>query len=416
MKDTDFYQQVLGLEQPWKVGSVDLDLSEGRVVVRLEVECATQWAEDGELLPIHGYETRQWRHLDTMQLETILEARVPRVRRVHRDESGAVESTTTQMVRVPWAEPGSRWTLMFEAWSQQVLKVSQSVEAACQMLRLSWHSAHRIMQRGVDRGLARRTLDEVKRVGLDEKSSRKGHRYITVAVDLSAGRVLEVVPERTTEAACGALSVLSDEQRERVEAACIDMSAAYDAAIAQRLPHAVRVYDRFHVSKLLGEAVDRVRRQEHKQLGAAEAQSVLKGKRYLFLSGMDRLSDERFADLARLLKSNLKTGKAYGYRVHFEEFWQCASRQQAAEFFKVWYRSAIHTRMEPLKKVARTLKAHLDGLLNYFAYPITNAMTEGINSQIQKLKLNARGFRNLNHYRTRILFFLGGLDLSPQTR
>jgi transposase len=116
------------------------------------------------------------------------------------------------------------------------------------------------------------------------------------------------------------------------------------------------------------------------------------------------------------LQADLKTGKAYAYRIHFQEFWECADRDQGAAFFANWYRSAIHTTLRPIKQVARTLKNHLDGLLNYFSHPITNAVTEGLNSMIQKLKTNARGFRSFDHYRTRILFYLGGLDLAPQTR
>lgn len=414
MDETRFFEQLLGLSKPWRVEGVELKVEERRVVVKLGVERGTQWAEEGQLLPIHGYELRQWRHLDTMQFETVLEARVPRVRRVKHDERGEPAGVVTEMVRVPWAEPGSRWTWLFEAWAVKVLEVSQSVQAASKLLRLNWHSTHAVMRRAVERGLLRRNTDEVKKVGLDEKSFGRGQSYVTLCTDLEQGRVLEVVPERTMQAAREALRVLTPEQRQQVEAACIDMSAAYDAAIACELPRAVRVYDRFHVAKLLGEAVDTVRRQEHKALGKT-AHSPLTGARYLFLSNMERLNDERFARLQELLQADLKTGKAYTYRIHFQEFWRCADRDHGAAFFANWYRSAIHTSLRPLKQAARTLKEHLDGLLNYFTFPITNAVTEGLNSMVQKLKSNARGFRSFEHYRIRILFFLGGLDLLPRT-
>lgn len=414
MEETKFFEQMLGLSKPWRVEAVELQMEEKRVVVRLGVESGTQWAEGGELLPIHGYEQRQWRHLDTMQFETVLEARVPRVRRVKGEGGGEPAGVVTEMVRVPWAEPGSRWTLLFEAWAVKVLQASESVHAASLLLQLDWHSAHAVMQRAVERGLRRRDTEAVEAVGLDEKSFGRGQSYVTLCTDLTAGRVLEVVPERTTEAARAALRVLPPEQRERVKAACIDMSAAYDAALACELPGATRVYDRFHVAKLLGEAVDAVRRQEHKALGKA-GDSPLTGARYLFLSNMNRLNDERFDRLEALLQADLKTGKAYAYRIHFQEFWECAHRDHGAAFFANWYRSAIRTRLRPIKQVARTLKDHLDGLLNYFSHRITNAVTEGLNSMVQKLKANARGFRSFTHYRTRILFFLGRLNLLPQT-
>lgn len=415
MQDTQFFEKMLGLSKPWKVESVELDMDKQQVVVKIAVEKATQWAHEGELLPIHGYEHRRWRHLDTMQFETVLEARVPRVRRATDDEQGSLR-LSTEMVQVPWAQPGSRWTLMFEAWAVKVLQASQSVQAACRLLRLHWDSAHAVMQRAVSRGLQRRELEQVETVGLDEKSFGKGQSYVTMCVDLNAGRVLEVIPERTAEAGRAALQVLPHQQRSQVKAACIDMSPAYDAALASELPQALRVYDRFHVAKMLGEAVDAVRRWEHKQQLSRKGSSPLSGTRYLVLSNMDHLSDERFANLESLLKANLQTGKAYAYRIHFQEFWECADRDQATALFAGWYRSVMGTKLTPLKRVAKTLKRHLDGLLNYFTYRITNAMTEGLNSLVQKIKSNARGFRHLDHYRTRILFFLGNLDLLPQTR
>ena len=412
MRDAKFFEQVLGLTKPWRVKHVDLNLKERRVMVEIEVEPGTQWSEDGVLLPIHGYEEREWRHLDTMQLSTILRARVPRVRQPVVDESGEPSGWTTAMVQVPWAEAGSRWTLMFEAWSVAVLQAAESVTAACDLLRLHWDSAHAIMARATRRGLEKRSLDTVERVGLDEKSFGKGHDYASVSLDLDQGRVLEVVRGRKAEDAREALRALPEAQRRQVKAACIDMSEAFDKAVRIELPNAVRVYDKFHISKLLGEAVDKVRRAEHKAL-MEEGDSVLKGSRYTWLFDPASLTEERLASLQELLKADLKTGKAYGYRLNFYAFWECRDRDAAAAFFKTWHASAVRSGLEPVKKAARTLKTHLDGLLNYFSHRITNAMAEGLNSAIQKIKATARGFRNFANFRTRILFFLGKLDLQP---
>ena len=423
MQDAKFFEQVLGLTKPWEVKRVDLDLKGKRVTVEIGVEAGTQWCEEGVQLPIHGYEEREWRHLDTMQLTTVLRARVPRVRREVFDELGESTGWKTSMVQVPWATPGSRWTLMFEAWSIAVLQAAESVQAACRLLGLHWGSAHAIMQRATERGLARRCVEDVERVGLDEpersgdghgqKSFGRGHDYASVCLDLDAGRVLEVVRGRKTEQAREALRALPEPQRLKVRAVCIDMSDAFDAAVALELPAALRVYDKFHVSKLLGEAVDRVRRSEHKEL-SAQGDAVLKGSRHVWLHDPANLTDARHEWLQKLLEADLKTGKAYGYRLNFYEFWSSPDRETAAVFFKKWHAGAVRCALPPIKRVARTLKAHLDGLLNYFTHPITNAMTEGLNSAIQKIKATARGFRNFAHFRTRILFFLGKLDLAPQ--
>lgn len=350
-----------------------------------------------------------------MQFETVIRACVPRVRRREVGGDGEEIGWSTEMVAVPWASPRSRWTLMFEAWSLRVLQCSESVHAACLLLRLHWESAHAIMQRGVERGLQRRTLEEVSLVGIDEKSFGRGHDYATVCNDLNKGRVLEVVRERTTEAARSALQCLGEQQSKKVKAACLDMSPAFEKALILELPWALRVFDRFHISKLLGEAVDKVRRAEHKAL-SQQGDETLKNSRYDWLYDPANLSEERLARLQGLLEADLRTGRAYGYRINFYEFWNCADRDEARIFFQTWYQSAVRSRLAPIKTIARTLKNHLEGLLNYFSYRITNAMSEGLNSAIQKIKATARGFRNFPNFRTRILFFLGQLDLYPETR
>ena len=162
---------------------MNLDLEGKRVDVTVRVEPGTVWCEDGEQLPIAGYEEREWRHLDTMQLETVLRARVPRVR---------YADGTTAMVRVPWADERSRWTLSFEALAVEVLRASSSVNAAAKWLRIDWRAAQRIMGREVERGLERRELGEITRLGIDDKSYRKRHRYGTLVDDLDGASEIGV--------------------------------------------------------------------------------------------------------------------------------------------------------------------------------------------------------------------------------
>lgn len=228
MNDKEFFYRVLGLSEPWQVEDVKLDLGGKKVEVRVAVKAGTKWAEDGKLLPIAGYEERSWRHLDTMQLETIITARVPRVTWV--EEGG---KKATKMVRVPWAEPGSRWTLAFEAFAIQVLLACGSTNEAAGWLRLDWRAVDRIMARAVERGLARRELGEIPYLGIDEKSFRKGHRYGSLLNDLEKGCVLEVVEHRTTEAAVMALETLPPHVLAAIQAVAMDMSAAYTGAVQQ---------------------------------------------------------------------------------------------------------------------------------------------------------------------------------------
>jgi transposase len=268
------------------------------------------------------------------------------------------------------------------------------------------------MERAVARGLVRRRTDEVKIVGLDEKSFGSGQDYISVLTDLQNARVLEVVPGNDTQSGCALWKTLPVEQREKVEAAAMDMSAGFAAATRHEAPNAAIVHDKFHVSQMLNEAVDRVRRGEHHQF-KKQGDDRLTGSRQLWLYNPENLEDFRFEKFQELLQENLKTSRAWMHKENFRGFWEMESVWEAEGYFKRWYASAIRSRLEPIKKVARSLKAHLSGLLNYFLYPITTAVTEGLNSKIQQIKANARGFRSFANYRTRILFFCGKLDLLP---
>jgi transposase len=411
MNDKEFLFRVLGLREPWEVEEVKLDLGGKKVEVRVAVKGGTKWSEDGRLLPIAGYEERTWRHLDTMQLETIISARVPRVTYEEQTEQGVKQ--TTRMVRVPWAEPGSRWTLAFEAFSVCVLQACGNTNEAAGWLRLDWRAAQRIMDRAVERGLARRRLEKVPYLGMDEKSFRKGHRYGSLVNDLQEGRVLEVVEHRTTEAATAALQTLPPETRASVKAVAIDMSAAYASAIRVACPQAEIVHDKFHVSALLGQAVDDVRREENARL-QARGDMTLKGTRYDWLFQPEHLSDERLLSFKDLVERELKTAKAWHHRTLFNEFWNHTSITGARRFFDKWFQRAVRSKLKPVVTVARTLLAHLPGLLAYITHRITNALSESLNSRIQTLKNSARGFHRFEAFRVRILFFLGGLDLQPR--
>jgi transposase len=276
---------------------------------------------------------------------------------------------------------------------------------------LDWDSVQRIMDRAVTRGLARRSTEQVTRVGLDEKSFGRGHSYVSLMTDHKPARVLEVVPERTTEAAVVVWESLPEPQRKKVEAARMDMGAGFAAATRQAAPQAKIVHDRFHVSKHLNEAVDKVRRDEHRRL-LEKGDESLKHTKFLWLQGALGEGDQSLA-FEQLFARELKTAKAWAFKEAFVEFWSQPDSLRAKRFFAQWHDTVIRSKLEPLKKVARMLQSHLSGLLNYFAYPITNAITEGFNFRIQSLKAAARGFRRFANYRTRILFFCGKLDLAP---
>ncbi len=270
------YALLLGIGSPWEVKTVELKLPEKKV----EIELGWQWGQSakcpecGRACSIHdSAPERTWRHLDTMQFATLIRARTPR--------SDCPEHGVKTM-QVPWAEPQGRFTLLFERFAVDVLTASASVSQACELLGIGWETAHGIMCRAVERGLERRQLEALPHLGMDEKSFGRGQSYITLLTDLEQARVLEVVEDRTAEAAQQLWQTLSPEQKQTVEAVAVDMWEPFIRTIEKEVPDADIVHDKYHVSSYLGKAVDQVRRQEHKEL-MAQGDETLKGSRQLWL-------------------------------------------------------------------------------------------------------------------------------------
>ncbi len=399
------YGLLLGIKSPWQVRRVDLKLAANRVEVDVEHdgEAAVACPQCGRSCPRYDHAPqRQWRHLDVMQFATIIRARAPRCQ---CPEHGVIT------VQVPWAEPHGRFTLMFEAFAVAVIEAARSYVQAMEILKVDWHTIQEIVRRAVERGLLRRSTEKVKHVGMDEKSFGRGQNYVSIMTDLTGRRVLDVVKDRDTASALKLWDSLPPPQRDRVEAVAIDMSPEFTAAAQQAARQAAIVYDKFHVAKHLNEAVDKVRRDEHRRMLEKGDQS-LTGTKYLWLQGASA-EGERALSFAELCERNLKTSRAWYHKETFNEFWVQPSVAQATKFFQRWFGAARRSKLEPIKKTALTLKTHLFGLLNYFVHPITNAISEGFNSKIQAIKADARGFRRFENYRYRILFHCGKLDLLP---
>lgn len=404
---TQHYALLLGLKQDWLVQNVDLDLVAGRVEIQLEHnrECVCCCPECGQLRPLKDHAgERTWRHLDTMQFETVIVARTPRTN---------CPDCGVHNIHIPWAAPHGRFTLLFEAFAIRVLQAASSIEKGRQLLRLSWNATHKIMSTAVDRGLARRNLEQIKQVGIDEKSFGKGHDYVSVMTDIEGGRVLEVVPQRTQAAADSLWKTLSPQQKKQIKAVTMDMWPAFMASAAMHVPGADIVHDRFHIAKHLNAAVDQVRRMEHKTLRKS-GDERLTGTKYLWLTREENLSEEKASSFESLKTANLKTSRAWGIRELFREFFEQENAEQGRAFFKDWYTWASRCRLPPIVKVAHQIKRHFERIVTWFEHRITNASAEGFNSKIQALKSAARGFRKFENYRTRILFYCGQLQLHPE--
>ena len=386
MRDKDLYAQILGIKSPWQVSSVDLNVPEGEVTVQVEQEegarscCPTCGKES----PGYDSRTRRWRHLDTCQYKTILVADVPRVQ---CEDHGVVT------VSVPWAEPGSGFTALFEALVIDWLKEASTLGVS-RLMNLSWNAIDGIMQRAVERGLSRREETHATQIGVDETAFRKRHDYITIVSDQETGTVLHVGSDRKKQGLKDWYGSLSEEQREAIESVSMDMWPAFINATLESIPDAEEkiAFDKFHVAKYLGEAVDKVRRQEHNP------------------ENMTRRQKMRFK---LLRESTLKTARAWAIKELAMSLWHYVSKTWARKGWEQWLAWAVRSRLKPIKEVAKTLKEHLWGILNAIVLKVSNGPAEGLNSRIKTIKVRSRGFRNKKRFANAIYFHLGGLDLYP---
>ena len=409
MQDTELYCQILGVSEPWGVGSVELDVERRCVDVFVEHVQGTRFGcpECGELLACYDHaETRQWRHLDSCQFKTLLHARIPRV---HCPLHGV------KQVSVPWAQNGSRFTILFERFAISVLLATQTVTGAMSILRTKWDQTWGIVERAVARGKARKEVQPLPHVGIDEKAFLKGQNYITLLYDLQHSTVEAISDGNDTDAGVAALSELSESQIQSIEAIAMDMSPAYVKAAKQVIPLAGDkiVHDRFHIMQMATKAVDKVRRGEHREL-MQDGDDRLSRTKYVWLTSHENLSEKQQAVFEATYDLQLQTGKAWAFKEMLRDLWSQNTAASATEYFKSWYNRVIHTRLEPMKTVARSIKERLANVVSYCTHHITTAVAEGLNSKIMSIKRRVGGFRNRHNFKTAIFFYCGGLNLHPR--
>lgn len=409
MEDRELYRHVLGLEEPWRVERVQLDVKRERVDVWAEHGEGIRWPcpECGELFSVYDHAPeRSWRHLDTCQFKTFLHARIPRVK---------CPTHGVKQTKVIWAEEHGRFTALFERLAILVLKET-NIEGAGKILRISWDEAWHIMERAVRRGRERKKRRVVKKMGVDEKSLGKGHNYLTLVYDLEAATVEHIEDDRRKESLDAYFSLFRPRQKAKIEAIATDIWDPYLASIREHVPGAEEklVFDRYHLMTHMIRAVDRVRKDEHREL-KSEGREELKGTKYLWLYSRENLPAKKRETFTALRKKRLRTARAWALKESLRDLWGYRSMAWALKHFRGWYAWAVRSRLKPVKAVARMFRKYLANILTFLKHRITNAVSEGLNSSIQTIKKMACGFRNREHFKIAIFFHCGGLNLYPVT-
>jgi transposase len=403
---TQHYQQILGDTSPWSVSEVRLDAEKLTIEIRLMLPPDSIWGCVKCNSRMHAKELRErrWRHSENCQFNIILVASVPMV---ECPEHGA------QTVQVPWAEGSSRFTMFFEQFAIEVLQACSAARAG-KLLDISWDEADGIKQRAVRRGLARRQVADLEYVCVDEKAVSHGHDYVTVVTGVVAGkpRVLYVGNGKGEEGLNGFWEWLGTEGCKRIKAVSMDMGQPYQNSTRRYCPNADLIFDPFHLMKMLNNAVNEVRCLEA-VAGSGADRKALKKTRQMWLWGEENLP-QRYAERFDTLKNSaLKTARAWGIKELWRTFKNCIDEKDGLSFFKKWYHLAIQSKLEPIKKVARSFKEHLPGIVTFLEHGFCNALAEGVNSRIQLLVQKSCGYRNRERLKTDILFHFGGLNLNP---
>ncbi|MDD3295277.1 MAG: ISL3 family transposase, partial [Geobacteraceae bacterium] len=231
----------------------------------------------------------------------------------------------------------------------------------------------------------------MSRIGIDETVARRGQDYVTLCFDLDERRLLFGTPGKDHQT----VTAFSEDLKahggapENITSACIDMSKSFIKGLMETFPKASITFDQFHLIQLMNNALASVRAEEAKLFP-----ELLKGTRYVWLKNPENLTDHQDEDLVRLSHYNLKTGRAYRLKLALQDVFFAQSREEAEPRLKAWYAWAIRSQVEQVKKVARTVKQHWNGILNYFESKLSNGFLEGINSLIQAAKSRARGYRS----------------------
>lgn len=398
------FTAALGLQAPWEVKQVDLDMSKRRI--DFEVACDTKrltcpvcgTAEQG----IHDRVRRDWRHLDFFQFEAWLHADVPRV---HCEACGK-----TSQVTVPWAREGSGFTLLFEALALSLCRELPVAQAA-NLLRVASKRLWTRIDHYIKAARCRDDMSGVRKVGVDETSVKKGHEYITVVHDLEAKRLLFACPGRDHETVAAFAQDLTVHggDPEAVEHVCMDMSAAYTKGVGKFLPQAAISFDRFHVVALANEAMDAVRREEMRTQPAAVREAlgstdrkVLKGLMWGMRKNPAGWSPKQTDAMHWLQRSNLKSARAWRLKQALREVYAGAltanSEEQASIALRSWLSWARRCRLEPFKRLAKTLTERFDGVVRGMLDGRSNAYVEAMNGLLQQTKTAARGFRTVENF------------------
>ena len=406
------FTQALGLTPPWKVVSCDFDPSAKSLTISIDFEPGSRFPdpETGEPCSVHDTVQRTWQHLNFFEHRTLLKARVPRI----RTAAGGVKN-----VEVPWARPHGGFTLMMEAFLLAMAKVLPVAEVSRQ-IGVSQDRIWHLIRERVDEAWRAADWSELKRIGVDETSTRKGHKYGTTFLEIEgketirgrgASKVARLLFFTPGKDKASFTQFAEELERRGVPAAQIDeiamdMSRAFIAGAGEHFPAAQISFDRFHVMKLCGEACDAIRKEVGRENGG-----LPRGAMWALRGNPDNLKAEQLELRESICKDHAKIAKALSIREFLADTWNYATRDQAEDHLKSVISWCQRCRLKPFVKLARTIKRHWEGILGYYKNYTTSAAIEAVNGLLQLAKRRARGYRTFRNFQAMAYWIAGRLTL-----
>ena len=382
MKTENLFEAALNIHSPWYIKSAEFSEEKGRLDIYIDFKKGATFSHEGESR-LKPYDTKQktWKHLNFFENETYLHARVPRVQ----------IGDKVRLIKTPWEGVYPGFTLLYEAMIVSLAK-HMPVHVIGKMTKESDNKIWEILGRYVSEARENEDFSEVKRVGTDETSRKKGHNYISLFVNLEKKKTMFITEGKDHSTVKRFVEDLEAHggKAENIEQASIDMSPAFIKGIEENLPNAEITFDKFHNVKKINEAVDKVRREE------AKTTPILKKSRYVLLKNTENLKEKERQKLGELniSKINLKSLRAMHIRENFQEIYKAETKEEFVSLLKKWFFWATHSKLPPIIDAAKTIKRHWDGVVAWASSRINNGILEGLNSMIQAAKRKARGFRS----------------------
>jgi transposase len=397
------FEKALKLESPWRITRIEFTEKEARIKVFIDFPRGSVFRCPKCKKELKAYDTTEktWRHLNFFQYECYLVVRVPRT---DCKEDGVLQ------IELPWARRDADFTFLFESFAM-ILCREMPVNKVSQIIKADDNKLWRMMNYYTEAARQFEDYSGVKRVGIDETSKTKGHDYVTLFVDLQESKTIFVVEGKGSETIEEFKKDLTEHggKSENITDASIDMSPAFIKGVEENFLNAEITFDKFHIMKIINKAVDEVRKTETKE------QDILRGQKYLFLKNRDNLTESQ-RDILKAIEAmprlNLKTVKAFHIRENFQEIYKETDKKGFEKALKKWYFWATHSRIEPMKEAAKTIKRHWSGVLRWYTSKVSNGILEGLNSLVQAAKAKARGYRTFKNLKTIIYMLTGKLDYS----